>query len=237
MKIKIILIAPVWKNVKNDPTLITYGWATKLKKYLHELSKHNGYQLECFIKKDAVRKQVEDYLLRDKGNPGIIIFLDHGQEDSLLGSDKLPMIDLDNAYLLQNKFIYSIACRSGSSLAKKAISKGACGYIGFVNDFQFIIKSDLIGKCTDTFGKCFLSGLTKLLADQCNMWDAVEHIQSRTEGIMADIRNKLAKKGEDRFKEKYYLAAAYIITSLRHNLDCMSPLGDPKWSIKQWASD
>jgi len=239
MKINIILIAPVWKTLLPDATAITYEWAIQLKDYLTSLSENGTYQLKCFVKEDAVRKNVESYLQKDEGNQGFIIFLDHGTEKSLLGSDRSPMIGPDNAFLLKNKFIYSIACRSGSSLGRKAISMGACGFIGFSNDFQIIFKTKLTGDCTKTFGRCFLSGLKTLLEDQGRMWDAVEHIQDTTEKTMLKVLEVLSQKKKQRknkitLKKRMINDALIINTSLKHNLNFLSPLGDPNWSISQW---
>ncbi|MDM8536881.1 toll/interleukin-1 receptor domain-containing protein [Desulfobacterales bacterium HSG17] len=211
-KLKLFLVAP---QMPDDlATEYTISWARQLN---DSVQKMNNVELISVLGQDAVRTNVEVELKKDCGNSGLLVFIDHGERDSFLGADDKPVIDENNIDLLNNKFIYAIACRTVSGLGHRAISKGAVGYMGFNNDFHIITTAP------DTFGKCFLSGLMAILENNRSPFEAREQIELMINSITNRLRTHFKKSNDGRL--------AMVITALRHNLDCMVCLGDPNWRI------
>lgn len=123
--------------------LITRPYCDKATHYLFywaeiliDEAKRRGLKFFDLKKKKAVRKNVESYLC--KQNPDLVLFNGHGNDSSILGQDKKPLVSAnDNEYLLEEKTIYTRACNAGKFLGPKAIEGGAIGFIGYKEPFRF----------------------------------------------------------------------------------------------------
>ncbi|MCP4347449.1 MAG: hypothetical protein GY795_18240 [Desulfobacterales bacterium] len=206
----VFIVAPL---VKDDiATQLTVKWANQLCK---EIEKLNKFKLVTLLGEGVIRAEVESALEKDRDNPGIFIFIDHGGKKCLYGADEQAIITFDNVDVLKNKFVYAIACKSASEFGHRALKAGVQGYIGFNNSFQIIIPA------SETFGYCFLSGILGILKDGKCAIDAIDKIRTVTEQVIGklEINPKIPE-----------LTRKITITSLRHNLDFMVCLGDPYWS-------
>lgn len=208
---KIFLVAPQMKN--DRATRITVTWAKGLRKSLQKIG---GYSLVSFLGKGAVRKKVESALKEDKGAPGFFIFIDHGEKDCLLDSEHNNLIDMENIGLLKSKFIYTIACESAVDLGHRAIKKDAAGYIGFVNKFYINFEAEKM------FGDCFIKGILAIINEKRKTIDIKDIVRKEIDQKIKEIKSS---------KKKHKLDIVDIKTSLKHNLDSMICLGDPKWSM------
>ncbi len=210
--VKVFLVAP---QLPDDlATELTIKWATQLKKSLSSMKR---IKLVSFLGKDALRANMELELKKHLGKPGIFVFIDHGERDRLFGADDKAIIDMDNIELLKNKFIYAIACKSASRLGHTALINGAAGYFGFNNNFHITTTAP------DTFGRCFLSGLTALLKENRSPIEARERIEI--------VTNRVIDKLKMHFKTTRDARLPLVVTYLRHNLDFMVCLGDPNWRV------
>ena len=86
---------------------------------------------------DAVRFGVEDNLYTK--NPELFVFYDHGNEDRLVGYDSSPVIDLENAFRLKGRLVYTLACLAGKELGPKIIKEGGLAFWGYKDSFGFYI--------------------------------------------------------------------------------------------------
>jgi hypothetical protein len=207
---KVILAAP---RIPDDKaTEMTEQWAIQIKNWINTLN----LNLISFIGQDATRANVESALIDDFDNKGIFIFIDHGDKNILFDAQEKPLIDFYNIGLLKNKFIYAVACRSASELGHKSLEEGAAGYIGFNHYFKFI------STYSDTFGKCFLHGLTTLLRERKSALEARKTIVSLTERIINEIKKN---------KKISQIDKSLTTTCLRHNMDYMVLLGNTSWTI------
>ncbi|MEM2374412.1 MAG: hypothetical protein QXI11_08245, partial [Thermoproteota archaeon] len=122
-----VLIAPVF----DDVTAYSYDWSREVEKLLLE----NGYNVLSLSGRPLRRDEVEEAL---KSRPNaIIIFYDHGREDSLLASQTENAIDMKNAHLLRGRECYTLACSSASGLGVEAYRNGCLAYWGYTREFGF----------------------------------------------------------------------------------------------------
>jgi len=207
----VILVAPQIPN--DEATKCTVEWAFQLKAALTNMDKIN---LVTFIGKNALRKKVESVLKKDIGNDGLFIFIDHGENDKLYDANENALIDQTNVNLLKNKFIYTIACKSGTDLGYKALEAGVRGYLGFNNLFYIMASESKI------FSHCFLYGVTSLIRDNMTPLEARQRIVDKTSETIEKIKDldSLAQKMRE-----------MIVTCLEHNINCMVCLGDPHWRL------
>ena len=129
---KILLIT----RPKHDVTVrYLFYWSKKIIKLAQEKS-INVWNLEG---KRANYREIESMLKKRK--PSLVFFNGHGDDDRIAGHD-------DEALLVVGKneelLIYALSCRSGKKLGYESVKKGALGYIGYDDDFIFIIDPDRI---------------------------------------------------------------------------------------------
>ncbi len=160
--------------------------------------KERGESYIFLGKEDAVRENVELVL---KENPGAYYwFADHGKEDSLIGNDSRPVVDLDNVYLLARRDNYTIACLSGKLLGKEAKREGAKSYLGYAERVGFTTGKFWLG-----FKECFNSGFH------------IFYETSNYEETYRAMREKFTKWAIKAIDEGDYISAALFI----HDRDCL----------------
>ncbi len=100
-----------------------------------------------------------------KKEPSLVFFNGHGDNDCIMGHDNEVLITVDkNEKLLFSKIVYALSCKSGKNLGRKSIEVGASGYIGYDDDFVFIIDPDKIyNPLTDKTAELFLRPSNQLM--------------------------------------------------------------------------
>ena len=73
-----------------------------------------------------------------------VILYSHGDQKSITGNDRKPILDKDNAYLLEGKKVFGMACQTAKKLGKLVPSQR---YLGFNDNFSFTIQNN------DKFGR------------------------------------------------------------------------------------
>jgi len=209
---RVFLVAP--QQHDDIVSSFTIQWARQINDAIGDLK---DIILISVLGSEAVKDRVIELLTKDQDNPGIFIYINHGERNRLLGSDGGTIIDSDNVDLLKNKFVFAIACKSCAGLGFTAYEKGAVGYFGFNNDFQIIPTAQTI------FGRCFLDGLMAIVKENRSPFEARMHIGLRINEIINQFQ-KLPRR------DKTY-RQNLIIAALRHNLDSMILWGDPNWRI------
>jgi hypothetical protein len=207
----LFLVAPQLED--DRATKITVKWASQLNEAIGKL---DNIAVTTFLGKHAIRVKVEAALKKDEGKKGIFAFIDHGKKDKLLGSDDKALIDTGNIGLLKNKLVYAIACKSASILGRKALKNKAAGYIGFTDSFH------IIPDAANTFGYCFLSGLQSVIMQKSTLQEAIKKVENEIQWVIHKLKTH---------KAIHPITRNTIITSLRHNFNCMVCLGDTNWRI------
>jgi len=76
----------------------------------------------------------------DKTNPSFIFLNGHGNENTVTGYDNKPLISSgDTLDFLMRKIIYALSCQSAKKLGHYCVHNGVKTYIGYTEDFIFVI--------------------------------------------------------------------------------------------------
>jgi len=122
-------------------TSYLYYWS----KPLIEAAKRAGKRVFDLSKKRANRKEFASVVR--KTQPQFIVFNGHGDEKTVTGYDNEPLVGTTlNLETLENKIVYARACASARRLGKKSVKNGCRAYIGYDDDFVFMIEDDKITK-------------------------------------------------------------------------------------------
>ena len=131
---KILLIT----RPKHDVTVYyLFHWAKKI----IELAKSKSISVLDLDEKRANCKEISSVL--QKKEPLLVFFNGHGDDGCIMGHDNEILIAVGkNEQLLISKIIYSLSCRSGKKLGFKSVQIGASAYMGYDDDFIFVIDEN-----------------------------------------------------------------------------------------------
>jgi hypothetical protein len=94
----------------------------------------------------AERKEFEGRIKKLK-EAKLIFINGHGGEDCLLGQDHRVLLRVDdNDNLLEGKITYALSCESAKRLGKKVAEYKNTTYIGYLDEFIFLMDSRYLGK-------------------------------------------------------------------------------------------
>ncbi len=130
----------------------------------------------------AIREHLVKVLGLSAGKSGKFLGFGHGEPEQLLGFNSQCALHQEDAYLLNNKICYVLACYSFDGLGKGAISAGAAAYIGFAGKFQvpFYFRGELVSCCTEGI-KSYLLGNCGLREIRKKTWDKFDETRSKLE--------------------------------------------------------
>ena len=97
------------------------------------------------------RANAEEFIsVLKKVKPKLIVINGHGNESSITGYDNETLLDLQSDLkLLKGKIVYARSCSSAKKLGKKSIKLGCFAYIGYDDDFVFMVSEDKITRPLD----------------------------------------------------------------------------------------
>ncbi len=135
---KILLIT----RPKHDPIVrYLFHWSKKI----IELAREKSVAVLNLEGERANYKEVESML--QKKEPSLVFFNGHGGDDCIKGHNDEVLLGVGkNEELLVSKIVYALSCRSGKQLGHESIKKGALGYIGYDDDFVFVVDPDKISE-------------------------------------------------------------------------------------------
>ena len=145
----------------NDDIALSYLFSYE--KEVLGFAEKKGLRVVKFERDKAVRKNVESFL--NSNSPGLIVFNGHGDEDSVCGYRKEPLIVKgENEKLLGSKIVYSISCSSAASLGIEAVKAGTKAFIGYSDDFVFLFdKNKTATQLNDEIARNFLEPSNALI--------------------------------------------------------------------------
>ncbi len=107
-----------------------------------DAAKDHGLSVTILDKDKANRKTLESYLSGTSFN--IVLLLGHGNQSSVTGHMNEPLIVAgQNEGKLKSTITYSISCSSADKLGDASIKAGALCYVGYTQDFVFIIDEGM----------------------------------------------------------------------------------------------
>lgn len=93
-----------------------------------------------------------------KVKPRFLFLNGHGDEETITGFNNEPLIKLtENLDILSGKIVYARACSSAKKLGKESVKKGCEAYLGYDEDFVFMVDDESVLKpITDKVAEMFL---------------------------------------------------------------------------------
>jgi hypothetical protein len=127
------------------------------------LAKNKNISVLDLNRKRVNREEVTSILKKRK--PLLVFFNGHGDNNCVKGHDNEILLAVGkDERLLISKIIYSLSCRSAKGLGPKSILEGALAYLGYDDDFIFIIEQDKIGTpLQDETAKLFLEPSNQIM--------------------------------------------------------------------------
>lgn len=212
---KILLIT----RPKHDATVYyLFHWAKKI----IELAKSKSISVLDLDEKRANCKEVSSML--QKKEPLLVFLNGHGDDGCVMGHDNEILIAVGkNEQLLISKIIYSLSCRSGKKLGFKSVQIGASAYIGYDDDFIFVIdENKLRAPLEDNVAQLFLESSNQVM---------ISIIKGHTVGnsherSKRNFRKSILKVASSESHNNYLIP--YLIWDMQHQV-C---LGDKNVSFR-----
>ena len=125
---------------EHDPT--TY-YLSQWAKQIIELAKKKGVTIVDLHKNKATRKEFEGRLKKLKLS---LVFLNgHGSNNCVTGHNNEILVKAnENEITLKDKITYALSCNSANELGKKVATYTNSAYIGYKDEFVFIIDRKCI---------------------------------------------------------------------------------------------
>ena len=109
-------------------------WADKVVKYAKDRNDN-----AVVLRNNRANKNIFKSVI-NKVNPSFIFLNGHGNNHMVTGQNNMPLLsDTDNLDFLKNKIIYALSCQSAKNLGPYCIDNDVKTYIGYTEDFIFII--------------------------------------------------------------------------------------------------
>lgn len=109
------------------------------------LAREKGVDSIDLRRDKASREELEGRI--KKVAPEILFLNGHGHEDRVAGHDNQILVQLgDNHAILKDKITYALSCDSAKGLGAEVVKDGVATYIGYVDEFIFMVDSQYITK-------------------------------------------------------------------------------------------
>ena len=143
----------------DDTTRYISAWA----KIIVDTAKDAGNKVLDLDGDRASAKEVKSML--EKRSPKAIFFNGHGSDICVTGQNNEVLIEAGkNDYLLKDKIIYALSCRSAQVLGPASIKKGTSSYIGYIEDFIFMYSPENMAKpLEDKTAELFLNPANQVM--------------------------------------------------------------------------
>ena len=147
--------------------------------------------------------------------PRLFVFYGHGTDSEMIGQDRKPIIDLDNAHLLKGWVVYAMACNTVNILGPAIIEAGGVAYIGFSEHFKFIpYTHEVFGKCVNNVIEEILNGIS--------LSDAIKSARDRFDYYIEEYKERCSKTDDPQLKSIF----EKTFKLLTHDKSALTLLGD-----------
>lgn len=196
-----------------------YYWSTKI---IAEADK-KGFEVIDLKNKRASKKEFVSVM--NKTQPSLVVLNGHGNEEGVAGFDNEILIQVrDNERILNEKISYIVSCRSAKTLGPACIRQGAKAYIGYEDDFTFLINETKITKpLEDKTAEFFLEPSNQIAISLLKGNSAGNSYQKSQEFFRRNIRQSLTSETSGSDKEN----VPFLLWNMKHQV-C---LGDQKASL------
>lgn len=149
-----------------------------------------------------------------KRSPKFVFLNGHGNERVVGGHDDEVLLDMDER-AVAGKVVYARACRSAKELGPQAVNHGAAAFIGYDEDFIFVVNEAVSTRPTaDDVAGMFLEPSNQTALSLLRGNTAMEANMRSKERFAANIQ-KLLLRGPS---EDDYYAIRHLLWDLRHQV-------------------
>ena len=135
---KILNVAPRF----DDVTEYSIAWSKDF------LAQADSTEITSLLEKDAIKSKFRQEI----DNHDVFIFFDHGNEEGLIDNNSQYLIRTSDAFRLNGKKVFAMACLSAKKFGKKAFEEGCVEYWGAVESIGFTVDEATL------FGEVFVVG-------------------------------------------------------------------------------
>ncbi|MBI3443520.1 hypothetical protein HY008_02530 [Candidatus Woesebacteria bacterium] len=152
----------------------------------------------------------------NKTSPSIVILNGHGDNKSVFGFDNKDLISSGiNESLLKTTITYAVSCSSAKDLGPACVRHGAKAYIGYTDDFTFMIDESKIAKpLEDNTAKLFLEPSNQVGISLVKGNDARTAYEKSQESFRRNIRSLLTSESTSEEKE----TLPFLLWDMRHQV-------------------
>lgn len=196
-----------------------YYWSTKI---IVEAEK-KGFEVIDLKGKRANKKEFVSVIT--KTQPSFVVLNGHGNEEAVAGFDNENLIKVgDNERLLNEKISYAVSCRSAKILGPECVRHGAKTYIGYEDDFTFLIDETKITKpLEDKTAEFFLEPSNQVAISLLKGNSTGNSYQRSQQSFRRNIHQSLTSEAASADKE----AVPFLLWDMKHQV-C---IGDQKASL------
>lgn len=124
----------------DTPTHYLFYWAG----LLIDDAKRRSVKVIDLDKNKAKQKKLHSYLAKQPVD--VVILNGHGNQEAVAGQNEIILSTGNGTNLLKDKTIFVRACDAGAILGKEIMTKGAMGFIGYIQPFMFPIDKEYFNK-------------------------------------------------------------------------------------------
>lgn len=168
--------------------------------------------------KRANRKEFTKII--SKTSPSIVIINGHGDNKTVTGFDNEYLISKSqNENLLKKTVTYAVSCSSAKELGPACIASGARAYIGYTDDFTFVIdQSKITRPLEDNTAKLFLEPSNQVGISLIKGNNPQVSYQKSQDAFRRNIRHLLTSESSEEEKE----ALPFLLWDMTHQA-CLLP--------------
>lgn len=125
---------------------LTTRYISKWSEKIIKEAQNKRVEITDLQKEKANKERVLGILKKKAKLTMLVVFNGHGNDSAVTGHNNEPLITKDNASALASKIVYARSCQSAKGLGQAAVTAGAIAYLGYQEDFIFLIDEDKISK-------------------------------------------------------------------------------------------
>lgn len=183
----------------HDPTTAyLFAWTEPI---IDLVSKSQVFGLIDLAKEQANKNNFLDALKKEK--PVFIFLNGHGSGTTVAGYNNEPLVVMgNNEDLFKDKVVYALACKSGRTLGRWLVGNGTKVYLGYEDDFIFIIdEAKVANPLTDETAKLYLEPSNILVSSLITGSTAGEAYQESQNKYQEHINEILTSESQEDDKD------------------------------------
>jgi len=149
--------------------------------------------------------------------PYFMVLGGHGGSDKLGGQHNNIVLDFSNIDITEGRIIYAFSCNTAAQLGGYAVSSGCVAYIGYRQDFVFIIDNNAPTPLLDSYAKYFFGPGAGIMTDIASGKTTRQAVENAKAGFNSGINY---------WRNSPDPEAPFMLSSLEQDRDVLTLHGD-----------